>query len=140
MSGSYADDLEHYPSLDSPSSSKHCSLAIDIDTDTDFDTTSFQHVSTAGNTSSYVLLHNRTYSNKSNQTSGESSDARCYSTPSQASGDMEWIIGAEFAVDTDVLGNEYMPHQWKGILPDMYSPGKWLCSINSAIEYAFGMS
>ena len=119
MSDEYADDLQHYLEL----SENEKQGSVDIDTDT----TSFQNVSTADGTSSYVMVHNRTYSNGSNQTSGEGSEARCYSTPSQASGEREWTDAADSAVDTEAMDEDtmqYMPHDLKGILPDMYSPGE----------------
>lgn len=120
MSDGYADDLQHYLSLGE--SDKQGSL--DIDTDT----TSFHNISTADGTSSYVVVHNRTYSNGSNRTSGEGSEALCYSTPSQVSGEREWTPGAEFAVDIEDMeedARQYMSHDPRRILPDMCSPGEY---------------
>jgi hypothetical protein len=93
-------------------------------------TTSFVNVRTpsaitdGGN--SYEMV--RSYSENSNETSGQGSNGSLYSIPDQAD-QYQFSVGAEFAVDLDKMADEapvdasLMPQDQKLLLNGMYSPG-----------------
>jgi hypothetical protein len=93
-------------------------------------TTSFVHVGTpsaitdGGN--SYQMV--RSYSENSNETSGQGSNGSLYSVPDQA--EYQFSVVAEFAVDVDKMADEalvdasLMPQDQKLLLNGMYSPGR----------------
>jgi hypothetical protein len=95
-------------------------------------TTSFVHVGTpsaitdGGN--SYQMV--RSYSENSNETSGQGSNGSLYSVPDQAD-QYQFSVGAEFAVDLDKMADEalvdasLMPQDQKLLLNGMYSPGRY---------------
>jgi hypothetical protein len=93
-------------------------------------TTSYVHVGTpsaitdGGN--SYQMV--RSYSENSNETSGQGSNGSLYSVPDPA--EYQFSIVAEFAVDVDQMADEalvdasLMPQDQKLLLNGMYSPGR----------------
>jgi hypothetical protein len=93
-------------------------------------TTSFVYVGTpsaitdGGN--SYQMV--RSYSENSNETSGQGSNGSLYSVPDQAD-QYQFSVGAEFAVDLDKMADEALvdasliPQDQKLLLNGMYSPG-----------------
>jgi hypothetical protein len=93
-------------------------------------TTSFVHVRTpsaitdGGN--SYQMV--RSYSENSNETSGQGSNGSLYSVPDPA--EYQFSVVAEFAVDVDKMADEALvdasltPQDQKLLLNGMYSPGR----------------
>jgi hypothetical protein len=102
--------------------------------------TSIVNVNTPGATtdgghSSYVVVplpsQNKTYSEHSNRTSVHDSDGAVYSIPEDPGDQVAWTSGSAFAVDTEAMDRDAMeeeaqssmPHDQKGVLAGLYSPG-----------------